>query len=93
MPEARAHLVIHGRVQGVFFRYATRETAVSLGCTGWVKNNFDGTVEAVFEGPKEDVGTAVGWCGRGPSGARVDSVDLEWEDPTGEFSRFEIRGW
>lgn len=93
MSETRAHLVIHGRVQGVFFRYTTRETALSLGCTGWVKNNYDGTVEAVFEGPEEKVRRAVGWCRRGPSGAAVEKVDLEWEAPTGEFPGFEIRGW
>ncbi len=93
MPEVRAHLVIHGRVQGVFFRYTTRETAVALECTGWVKNNFDGTVETMFEGSEEKVKKAVEWCRRGPSGARVEKVDLEWKIPTGEFQGFEIRGW
>ena len=93
MVEGRAHVIIHGMVQGIFFRYNTRVRAVQLGLKGWVKNSFNGTVEALFEGPKEDVETIVNWCRRGPSGARVDKIDLEWGEPTGEFDRFDIRGW
>jgi acylphosphatase len=79
----RARVRVHGRVQGVFFRAETRERARSLGLGGWVRNCPDGTVEAVFEGERERVESMVGWCGRGPSGARVDGVDVAWEDPEG----------
>ena len=93
MREARVHVIIHGFVQGVFFRYSTRERAAALRLKGWVKNNFNGTVEAVFEGSKGDVETIINWCRRGPSGSRVDRVDLSWDEPTGEFDSFKIKGW
>jgi acylphosphatase len=80
----RARVVVSGRVQGVFFRDETRRRARSLGVSGWVANRPDGTVEAVFEGPREAVESMVGWCGRGPSGARVDDVQTAWEDPRGD---------
>ena len=75
---------MRGRVQGVFFRDETRRRARSLGVAGWVANRRDGSVEAVFEGPRETVESMVGWCGRGPSGARVDDVQTAWEDPRGD---------
>ena len=80
----RARVRVHGRVQGVFFRAEARERARSLGLGGWVRNCPDGSVEAVFEGDPERVRSMVGWCGRGPAGASVDSVDVEWEEPAGE---------
>ncbi len=80
----RVHLTINGRVQGVGFRYATRRRAESRGVGGWVRNNADGTVEAVFEGEPEQVDALVAWCRRGPSGARVDEVKVELEAPSGE---------
>jgi acylphosphatase len=80
----RAHVTISGRVQGVGFRYATRARARSRGLAGWVRNNGDGTVEAVFEGPPEPVEALIAWCRRGPSGARVDDVKVELEAPNGE---------
>jgi acylphosphatase len=82
--EARARVVVHGRVQGVFFREETRRRARSLGVSGWVTNRRDGAVEAVFEGRRDAVQSMVDWCGRGPSGARVDDVQTSWEDPRGE---------
>ena len=75
---------VHGRVQGVFFRMETRDRARSLGLDGWVRNCPDGTVEAVFEGDRARVESMVDWCGRGPAGARVDDVDVKWEEPAGE---------
>jgi acylphosphatase len=80
----RARVRVHGRVQGVFFRAETRDRARSLGLAGWVRNCPDGSVEAVFEGDRVRVESMVDWCGRGPSGASIDSLDVEWEQPTGE---------
>lgn len=79
----RAHVRVHGRVQGVFFRAEARDRACSLGVAGWVRNAPDGSVEAVFEGAAERVETLVAWCRRGPAGAWVDNVEVEWEDPLG----------
>jgi acylphosphatase len=80
----RAHVRVHGAVQGVFFRVETRDRARSLGISGWVRNLRDGAVEAVFEGPEERVESMVEWCRLGPAGARVESVDVDWEDPVRE---------
>ena len=80
----RAHVVVHGAVQGVFFRVEARDRARSLGVSGWVRNAADGSVEAVFEGEDERVESMVDWCSRGPHGARVDEVDVTWAEPKGE---------
>jgi acylphosphatase len=80
----RAHVVVQGRVQGVFFRDETQRRARSLGLAGRVANRPDGTVEATFEGRRDAVESMVRWCGRGPSGARVEKVQVAWEDPRGE---------
>ena len=80
----RAHVVVKGRVQGVFFRSDTRDRARSLGVRGWVSNRHDGTVEAIFEGPREQVETLIRWCRRGPAGAQVEDVEVTWEEPRGE---------
>lgn len=87
---ARAHVIVSGMVQGVFFRSATKSSAVARGLTGWVKNLPDGKVEAVFEGLKPLVEEAVAWTHEGPPGSRVDSVDVSWEQPRGESS-FTVR--
>jgi acylphosphatase len=91
MEKARAHLLISGRVQGVFYRSFTQDVAHSLGLKGWVKNNSDGKVEAVFEGKKEDIESAIRSCYKGPSAAKVNNIDAKWEDFTGEFDTFSIR--
>ena len=83
-------MIIEGRVQGVNFRYYTREAASKLGVKGWVKNRRDGWVEAVFEGNPESVEKIVRWCHQGPPQARVTKVDVTWEDYTGEFEDFLI---
>ena len=72
---------VRGRVQGVFFRGETEGRALSLGLAGWVRNEPDGTVRAVFEGPRERVESMVDWCRRGPRGARVDDVEVVWGEP------------
>jgi acylphosphatase len=77
----RRRVVVHGYVQGVFFRETTRRRALSAGVTGWVSNRPDGTVEAVFEGEREAVERLVDFCREGPRGANVDWVDVEAEEP------------
>ena len=79
----RRRVVVHGRVQGVFFRETVRRHAVSAGVAGWVRNSSDGTVEAVFEGALEAVDVLVAICHEGPRGARVDRVDVAEESPEG----------
>lgn len=86
----RAHALISGRVQGVFFRMETRQAAAAHAVKGWVRNLPDGRVEAVFEGDKESVDGVLKWCGHGPPHARVDRVDVEWQDYSGEFEGFDI---
>jgi len=89
--KVRAHVFISGRVQGVFFRSETVYEAKQLGVTGWIRNILDGRVEAVFEGEEENVKKLVGFCKRGPLGARVTDVDIIWENYTSEFRNFEVR--
>lgn len=91
MSIVRAHVYVEGRVQGVFFRANTADKAYSLSLTGWVRNCPDGSVEAVFEGKKEAVEKIISWCHKGPPGAFVRNVDVEWEEPTGEFKKFSIK--
>ncbi|UCD78780.1 MAG: acylphosphatase [Desulfobacterales bacterium] len=88
--KVRAHAIISGRVQGVFFRMETKRAADRFGVFGWVRNLKDGTVEAVFEGDRDRVEAAVDWCRQGPSHASVADVDLTWQNYTGEFDGFEI---
>ncbi len=90
MEKVRARVIIEGRVQGVFFRHHTQETAFKLGVKGWVKNRSDGRVEAVFEGDQERVNQIIEWCHRGPTEASVTKVHLHWEIYTGEFEDFSI---
>jgi acylphosphatase len=80
----RAHVTISGRVQGVFFRAEAADRARSRRVSGWIRNVPNGTVEAVFEGEDDTVESLVEWCRRGPAGARVDGVDVAWEEPRGE---------
>jgi acylphosphatase len=86
----RRRLVVHGRVQGVFFRDTARRRAADLGVAGWVRNCPDGTVEVVAEGDPDAVGAMSRFCGEGPDGARVDHVDEHDEAPEGTAG-FEVR--
>lgn len=86
----RARVVISGRVQGVAFRMETQWAAERIGVTGWVRNRRDGTVEATLEGDKRRVEEMLQWCRRGPALARVDTVDISWENFAGEFAGFRI---
>lgn len=78
-------------MQGVFFRAEMRDRARSLGVGGWVSNEPDGSVEAVFEGEREKLASLLEWCRRGPRGASVDEVDVTWEEPQGGVSGFSVR--
>ena len=77
----RARVVVRGRVQGVFFRDGLQEQARALRVAGWVRNRSDGSVEAVFEGPRPAIERLIEWCGTGPPRARVDAVEVTWEEP------------
>jgi acylphosphatase len=87
----RLHLVIRGRVQGVFFRASIADVARLGGLTGWVRNRFDGAVETVAEGPKDALETLRAFCKRGPDGAVVRGLEVIEEPPTGEFDGFDVR--
>lgn len=91
MEKARAHILIEGRVQGVFYRASTREEANLSGLTGWVRNCRDGRVEAVFEGERDKVEMIIEWCKKGPPGALVTKADVSWEQATSEFDTFSIK--
>jgi acylphosphatase len=86
----RKRVIVHGRVQGVFFRDTTRRMAQSRGLGGWVRNTREGTVEAVFEGEAEAAESMVRWCGEGPRGAVVERVEVRDEAPEG-LTEFRIR--
>lgn len=90
MADARVHLIISGRVQGVFFRYSTKDEADALGITGWVRNRREGTVETVAEGPRDKLDKFVEWCRHGPPHARVTDVQENWEEPKHEFTGFSL---
>jgi acylphosphatase len=83
-------VVVHGRVQGVFFRETTRRRARASGVSGWVRNNDDGSVEAWFEGDPDDVEVMVDFARRGPEGAHVERVEVEDVPATG-YAGFEVR--
>ncbi len=91
MDQTRARLLIHGRVQGVFFRASTREKARELGLKGWVRNLPLMRVEAVLQGPRDKVEQAIEWCHQGPPGALVRRVEVTWDDPDPELADFSIR--
>jgi acylphosphatase len=77
----RRRVVVHGHVQGVFFRETARRRALSAGVAGWIRNVPDGTVEGVFEGEPDAVERLVDFCRDGPRGARVEWVDVAAEEP------------
>jgi acylphosphatase len=86
----RRRVVVHGRVQGVFFRGSTAERAQQVGVNGWVRNRADGTVEAVFEGSATQVAEMLRYCRDGPPWARVDRVE-EFEEEPEDLRGFGIR--
>jgi len=90
MEKISAQVVIHGWVQGVYFRAFTRDQARTLRLTGWVRNRPDGKVEACFEGDKEKVDQMVAWCHRGSPASRVEQVEVSLGPWSGVFDSFEI---
>jgi acylphosphatase len=86
----RRRVVVHGWVQGVFFRDSTRRRAQQHDVAGWVRNNWDGTLEAVFEGDADAVERLVSFCREGPRGAQVERVEVADEEPEG-LAGFDVR--
>lgn len=86
-----AHVLISGRVQGVFFRAYTQQQAQALGLTGWVRNLSDGRVEAVFAGEQNRVEEMIKWCWEGSPSAEVTNVQVKWEKAGGVYKDFRIR--
>ncbi|MFQ5940532.1 MAG: acylphosphatase [Nitrososphaerales archaeon] len=87
----RAHVLIKGKVQGVFFRQNMRIVSKRHKVNGWVRNLKDGRVEAVLEGDEMKVSEVIEWCHAGPAEANVDDIKLEYEPYTGEFDSFTVR--
>jgi len=87
----RRRAVVHGMVQGVVFRAYARDSARRIGVTGWVRNVQDGTVEAVIEGDVEGVEAMLAWLRKGSPYSCVEKVSVYQEQPTGEFTDFDIR--
>ena len=86
----RARITVTGIVQGVYFRYTTRRKAGEFGLGGWVRNLRDGRVQIVCEGEEEAIGKLIVWSRRGPEGAHVEGVDVDWEEAACEFNDFRI---
>lgn len=91
MGKRRVHILVSGKVQGVFYRATTKEVADRLGLTGWVRNLPDGRVEIVAEGEEDALKNLISWCWEGPPLARVDNVEVRWEPYRGEYDSFSVR--
>lgn len=90
--KSRVHVVISGRVQGVWFRVNAKDKAEQLGLNGWVRNTSDGSVEAVFEGEQGQINEMLEWCHQGPPMAHVENVKVEKQQISdNEFNRFSIK--
>lgn len=87
----RAHLLISGRVQGVFYRASCQREAQARGLAGWVRNLPDGDVDALLQGPHDKVEEMIKWCYRGPAGARVSKIAVTWQDAVDDLSDFRTR--
>ena len=88
--QIRAHLVISGKVQGVYFRHNTQLVASRHNVMGWVRNLEDGRLEVVLEGGEVEVRDVIEWCRIGPSGAKVEDISMQYEDYMGEFKDFKV---
>lgn len=90
MAQKRIHLMVRGRVQGVYYRATSVREAKRLGLTGWVRARNDASIEIVAEGEEDQVKDFLMWAQHGPTTARVDKVDTRWRGYTGEFPDFRI---
>jgi len=90
MDKVKARVRIEGLVQGVNYRYFTRQKAQELGVNGWVRNLADGSVECLMEGERDKVEALIRWCHQGPPGARVQKVTTHWEEYRGDVREFSI---
>ena len=86
----RAHIVVRGKVQGVYFRQNAQRICNEYGVTGWVLNVDDGSVEAILEGDKNSVEYAISWFRVGPPDAHVEKIELSYDRYSGEFEGFKI---
>lgn len=86
----QAHIIISGKVQGVFYRASCQEVAQRLGLKGWAKNLSTGQVEVLAQGEKEKIEKLIEWCRKGPPSAVVNNVQIKWENISEEFDSFEI---
>jgi acylphosphatase len=86
----RLHAIVHGDVQGVGFRYFVQRKAHQLRLSGWVRNNDDGTVELVAEGPRGDLEELRRAAEQGPRMSRVDRVEVQWSNATGNLGAFDL---
>jgi acylphosphatase len=89
--KAQVHIVVSGRVQGVFFRGAAAQEARALGLSGWVRNLLDGRVVILAEGERRNLEMLLAWAHQGPSAARVEGVEAEWSEYEGKLHGFEVR--
>ena len=87
----RAHVLVRGRVQGVFFRLETKVRAEKHDVKGWIRNLPDGRVEAIFEGEDTNVRALIDFCSRGSFGAKVMGMDVSWEKYSGKSKSFNIK--
>mgnify|MGYP003861809179 FL=1 len=90
MVKQRTHVLVTGKVQGVFFRQATKVVAIKNNVNGWVKNLENSQVEILLEGEETDVNSVVDWCRNGPANSRVDKIEINQQIFVGELLNFEV---
>lgn len=87
----QAHLVISGRVQGVFYRASCQEVAIMHGLKGWARNLITGEVEVIVQGERDKIEKLIEWCKKGPPGANVSNIKVKWENVSEQYLSFEIK--
>ena len=91
MIKQRIHILVTGKVQGVFFRQATKVVAIKNNVTGCIKNLENGQVEIILEGDEKNVNSVVDWCRHGPANSRVDEIEINNQKFSNQFLEFEVR--
>ena len=84
------HIVIYGQVQGVFFRSSAKDEADRLGLVGWIRNDRDGSVEVMAVGTRTNLDKFLAWCKKGPPFAKVENVEIDWQEAQDLFDSFDI---